>query len=130
MIIVLDASVVVSALTDTGTNGRWAEALIGNSEPVAPELIVVEVTNVLRRLERAGVVSERVANSAHEDLLQLNLELYPYYPLAARIWALRKNLSTYDAWYVSLAEALDCKMATLDRKLIRSSGSDCEFVTP
>ena len=121
---------MVSALTDTGTNGRWAEALIGNSEPVAPELIVVEVTNVLRRLERAGVVSERVANSAHEDLLQLNLELYPYYPLAARIWALRKNLSTYDAWYVSLAEALDCKMATLDRKLIRSSGSDCEFVTP
>jgi predicted nucleic acid-binding protein len=103
VIIVLDASVVVSALTDTGTNGRWAEALI---------------------------VSERVANSAHEDLLQLNLELYPYYPLAARIWALRKNLSTYDAWYVSLAEALDCKMATLDRKLIRSSGSDCEFVTP
>ena len=49
---------------------------------------------------------------------------------ADRIWALRSNLTSYDAWYVALTEALGCPLATLDRKLGRATGPVCEIVTP
>ena len=58
------------------------------------------------------------------------MELFPFVPLAERIWALRGNLTIYDAWCVALAEALDCPLATLDRKLSRAQGPACEVITP
>lgn len=58
------------------------------------------------------------------------MELFPFAPFAGRIWALRENLTSYDAWYVALAEALDCPLATLDRKLSRASGPRCDVLAP
>ena len=54
------------------------------------------------------------------------MELFPFVPLAERIWGLRGNLTIYDAWCV----ALDCPLATLDRKLSRAQGPACEVITP
>ena len=59
-----------------------------------------------------------------------HLELFPFAPFAERIWALRGNLTGYDAWYVALAEALDCPMVTLDRRLSRANGPTCDIITP
>ncbi|MFI5181584.1 MAG: hypothetical protein ACHQPI_09355 [Thermoanaerobaculia bacterium] len=39
-----------------------------------------------------------------------------------RIWALRKNVTAYDAAYLALAEALDTPLLTADEKLARSPG--------
>ena len=62
------------------------------------------------------------------------MELFPFVPLAERIWGLRGNLTIYDAWCVALAVALavalDCPLATLDRKLSRAQGPACEVITP
>ena len=44
--------------------------------------------------------------------------------------ALRSNLSSYDAWYVALAEALGCPLVTLDRKLSRAPGPTCDIIVP
>ena len=95
-----------------------------------PELVLAEVSNILRRLERIGEISRLEANSAHRDLLRLDLDLFPFAPFADRVWALRSNLTSYDAWYVALAEALDCPLVTLDRKLDRANGPACEIITP
>jgi predicted nucleic acid-binding protein len=46
------------------------------------------------------------ANAAQDDLMQLDIELFPFEPFAGRIWELRHNLTSYDAWYVAIAEAL------------------------
>jgi predicted nucleic acid-binding protein len=97
---------------------------------VAPELVLVETANVLRRLERAKRISSLEATSAHRDAVRLDLGLFPYEPFAPRIWALRDNLTSYDAWYVALAEALACPLATLDVRLSRATGPACEIVTP
>ena len=70
------------------------------------------------------------AESAHGDLLRLDVELFPFSPFAERIWALRGNLTSYDAWYVALAEALACPLVTLDRKLGRATGPTCEVIIP
>ena len=43
---------------------------------------------------------------------------------------MRDNLTGYDAWYVALAEALDCPMVTLDRRLSGANGSTCGIITP
>ena len=130
MRIVVDASVIVSALVDSGRDGRWAEAEIAGGGLAAPELAPAEASNILRRLEQAGELSRLEAASAHRDLLRLEIDLYPFAPFAERVWALRSNLTCYDAWYVALAEALACPLMTLDRRLGRATGPRCPFATP
>ncbi len=130
MTIVVDASVLVSALIDTGNEGLWAESLIVSDAIVAPELAMVETTNILRRLELAGQISTLEAQLAHRDLMRLDIQLFSFSPFAERIWILRKNITAYDAWYVAMAEALDCSLATLDQKLTRANGSKCTFMMP
>lgn len=130
MSVVIDASVLGAALVDSGREGSWAESLVAEGGALAPELILVETSNVLRRLERARVISTIEANAAQRDLMRLDLELFPFSPFAGRVWELRGNVTAYDAWYVALAEALGCPLATLDRRLSRASGPRCSFVTP
>ena len=130
MTVVVDASVLVSALVDSAGHGAWAEAAIADNSLAGPELALAEASNILRRLERAGVVSRLEAMSAHQDLLQLDLESFPFTPFAERVWALRNDLTSYDAWYVALAEAIDCPLVTLDRKLGRATGPACRIVVP
>ena len=126
---VVDASVVVAALVDLGPEGAWSEQTLVEGSLIAPELVLVESSNVLRRLERSREISEIEAALAHSALLRLELELFPFAPFADRVWALRENLTCYDAWYVAIAEAFECPLVTLDRKLSRASGPMCEIVT-
>lgn len=128
--VVVDASVLVAALVDSGREGKWAEAAVAKGSLAGPELVLAEASNILRRLERAGAVSRLEANSAHRDLLRLELELFPFAPFANRVWALRNNLTSYDAWYVALAEALGCSLVTLDRKLGHANGPRCAIIVP
>ena len=62
--------------------------------------------------------------------MRLEIELAPYAPFAARVWEMRANLTCYDAWHVALAEALNCPLFTLDRKLARAVGPACEIIAP
>ena len=47
--------------------------------------------------------------------------------MAPRIWALKQNLSAYDAAYVALAEALDAPLLTLDARLAAAPGHQAEI---
>jgi predicted nucleic acid-binding protein len=127
---VVDASVVVAGLVDTGPDGTWAESQLAADPLLAPHLMPVEAANVLRRAALAGDISADAAAMAHSDLLDLPVELFAYEPVAGRVWELRGNLTTYDAWYVALAEWLELPLATLDVRLSRASGPRCAFITP
>jgi predicted nucleic acid-binding protein len=128
--VVVDASVIVAALIDEGTDGAWAEGVLTSGYLHAPELARAEATNVLRRLERAKVISTAEANAAHEDLMQLQLELLAFDPFGERVWELRHAVTSYDAWYIAAAEALDVPLATLDERLAKASRVTCKFLTP
>lgn len=130
MSIVLDSSVVVAALVDTGANGAWAEEILEHGDLYAPELLRVEAANVLRRLARGNEITGQEANGAFEDLMQLDVELHAFEPFSQRVWELRHNLTSYDGWYVALAEALDSPLATLDGRLAKAAGPKCRFLTP
>lgn len=130
MSIVVDSSVLVAALLDSGPHGAWAENVLATGLLYAPHLARVEATNVFRRLERTKLITKPEADAAQDDLMQLDMELFPYEPFAERIWELRHNMTSYDAWYVALAEALKLPLATLDEPLTRSNGVTCEFLKP
>lgn len=127
MTVVIDASVVVSALVDSGPAGRWSEQWLLAGGIAAPHLMPVEAANILRRAALRGDISADTASLAHADLQDLRVELFPYDVVAARAWQLRDNLTLYDAWYVALAELLDADLVTLDERLERASGSTCGF---
>jgi predicted nucleic acid-binding protein len=127
---VVDSSVLVAALVDTGHHGIWAEKVLAGGSLHAPELARAEATNIFRRLERAKLITTPEANAARDDLMQLDIDLFPFEPFADRIWELRHNVTSYDAWYVALAEALKLPLATLDEPLSKSNGVTCEFLTP
>ena len=84
MSLVIDSSVLVAALVDSGPQGAWAEGVIASGSLHAPELVRVEATNILRRLERAKELTTAEANAAHDDLMQLNLEVFSFDPFAER----------------------------------------------
>jgi predicted nucleic acid-binding protein len=128
--VVVDSSVLVAALVDVGPHGIWAEKVLVRGSLHAPELARAEATNILRRLERAKLITTPEANGAQDDLMQLDIDLFSFEPFADRIWELRHNVTTYDAWYVAIAEALRLPLATLDRPLSRSNGIACEILTP
>jgi predicted nucleic acid-binding protein len=128
--IVIDPSVVVAALVDSGPHGDWAEEVLAGGSLQAPELVRVEATNIFRRLERSRLITTPEANAAQDDLMQLDIELFPFEPFAGRIWELRHNVTSYDAWYVAIAETLKLPLATLDEPLSKSHGVTCKFLTP
>jgi len=127
---VVDASVLVAATVDTGPDGLWAEQVLVDAPLAAPSLVLAEATNILRRLEAAGRLGRLEATAAHEDLLRLDIELFPFEPVAGRVWELRSNLTSYDAWYVAIAESLDLPLATLDGRLTKAPGPTCRFLIP
>ena len=120
----------MAALIDTGPDGIWAEQVIDDQLLYAPELVRVEAMNVLRRLERAEQITTAEANGAQEDLSQLEIEQFPFVPFSDRIWEMRHTVTSYDAWYVAVAEEFGYPLATLDRRLARTAGPKCEFLTP
>jgi predicted nucleic acid-binding protein len=123
--VVIDASALVALLADGGPAGRWVADSIAGTTVAAPQLVVFEVGNVLRRQALAGRLDETQATLAHADLLSLPLQLWPYAPLAERAWQLRRNFTIYDATYISLAELLRAPVITLDARMAGAPGIHC-----
>jgi predicted nucleic acid-binding protein len=121
--IVLDASAAVDWLLQTSA-GRSIERRIfsGNENLHVPHLLDLEVTQVLRRLARQGLVSASRADDAIRDLLDLRINRYSHVVLLPRIWQLRHNVSAYDAAYIVLAEKLGAPLVTRDARLASASG--------
>ena len=123
--IVVDASILVTALADDGADGERHRSRLAGERLAAPHLIDVEVLSAWRRLAAAGRLDERRAEFARVDLRSLPLQRVPHSPLMERCWELRANLTVYDAAYVALAEALDARLLTADAKLAATPGPTC-----
>lgn len=130
MTLVVDATVVTSALIDSGPTGTWAAEQMAAGSLAAPHHMPAEVANVLRRAVLRDEIPQSLAALALRDLLDLRIGLFPFGPFALRAWALRENVNPYDAWYVALAESLEVPLATLDSRLSRAPGSRCAFRMP
>jgi len=126
-VIVVDASVLAVALADDGPDGDRARARLRGERLTAPELVDLEVVSVWRGQVRGGAIDARRARLALADLAALPLRRTAHRPLLARCWELRDNLTSYDASYVALAEAMDVTLLTGDGRLARAAGPRCHI---
>lgn len=117
--IVVDASALLEVLLRTPAAEAVEGRLFGPSRQTlhAPHLIDVEVTQVLRRYAATGEVDGERGLTALADLADFPIRRYPHDFLLTRVWSLRSNFTAYDAVYVALAEALNARLLTRDRRL-------------
>jgi predicted nucleic acid-binding protein len=120
-VIVLDASAAVAALLRDGS----ARNAVAREQLHVPHLVDAEVAHTLRRLVAVGRLPARVGQRLLSTWAEIALVRHPLHPLLPRMWALRENLTAYDAGYVALAEALDCALLTADARLARAPGNTC-----
>jgi len=126
-VIVVDASVIVTALADDGRDGDRIRERLRGERLAAPHVIDLEVTSAWRRLAAAGALDDRRVELALVDLLALRLERVAHGPLLPRCWELRTNVTIYDAAYIALAEALDTTLLTADRRLASAPRARCHI---
>lgn len=119
--LVVDTSAIVGRLAADPPPDALAERLEGQSLH-APHLIDVEFLHVMRRLVARGQLVPARADLVRADFSGLRITRYPHTLLLDRMWELRDNLTTYDASFVALAEALDAPLLTTDARLAAAPG--------
>jgi len=118
---IVDAGVVVELVV-----GGLDPDGLGDEELAAPHLIDSEVTNALRRLVGQGFLTDEQGSLALEGFIRLGLTRFPADWLRPRMWALRHNLSAYDATYLALAELVGAtSLLTTDARLAAAPGPRC-----
>ena len=122
MSLVIDASSVVALLLNVSAHETLADRLRRDGPLHAPHLIDLEVLQSLRKHLHVGALTDRRASAALDRFSELPLLRYPHWEYRRRIWALRHNMTAYDATYVALSEVLDAPLLTADRKLARTTG--------
>lgn len=125
---VVDASILCAVVTREAKAIAAVRAL-APSDPDedllhCPALVGPETLDALRGMERGGVLTRDEATRAVRALDDIRMVLHPFGGvISQRAWALRHNLSIYDASYVALAELLgesvlltaDAGLATIAR---------------
>jgi len=101
-------------------SGKRVARVVGDAELVAPDVVNPEVVQALRGLERGRKLTSARATTAIARLAETEIARVPTRALLRDMWALRANLSAYDACYVALARALDCPLLTSDQPLARA----------
>mgnify|MGYP001815419835 CR=1 FL=1 len=125
MILVVDASAVVSALSESGDRGAEARSMLAASELLAPYVIDLEVAQGFRLI---GMLSGADMTEALRRYRSLSINRFEHLPLSSRIWDLRHKLTAYDAAYVALAEATGVPLVTADRKLASTPRHRAEII--
>jgi predicted nucleic acid-binding protein len=120
-VIVVDASAALAGLLNDGQ----ARRLLAGERLHAPHLVDPEVASGLRRQVAAGALDGAAGWAALDTWRRLGLTRYPVVGLLDRVWALRGDVSAYDATYVALAELLGCPLLTADGRLSRAPGVRC-----
>jgi predicted nucleic acid-binding protein len=126
-VLVVDTSALLEALAAHDPAPGLVKRLADDGDLHAPHLIDVEMLHALRRMSMRDEISEERAADARSDFADTVLVRYPHNPLSDRIWALRHNLSAYDATFVALAEILGAPLVTCDARLASARGHDAHI---
>lgn len=129
-VLVVDASVVVDLLARFRPQPLEALLFAPDTVLTAPELIDIEAFNALRKLDQAGAIPPGRKADLPNLLRGLRIRTYRHDVLLEGIWALRDNLTAYDAAYVILARLLNATLVTRDTRLAKAPGLGIAVITP
>jgi predicted nucleic acid-binding protein len=96
-------------------------ATLESSEIHAPGLVDLEFIQTARRWVRSRRCSDEYASAAVADFALLSITRHEIPALRSQIWALRPDLSAYDASYVALAQAIAAPLVTADARLAKTA---------
>jgi predicted nucleic acid-binding protein len=119
---VIDASVDAAALFPE-TRGKAARTLLTSGGALhAPDMIYVEVANVIWKRFRRGEIDGRDAADLLNDVTRLPLRVTPSAQLLAPALALAivTDRTVYDCLYVALAVVVKSVMVSNDRRLVNA----------
>lgn len=128
--LIVDASCLFEIISEGPRAGETRRILATSDELAAPALIDVEVVGLLRRETLQSGMAHARADIGLEELNDWPGERFPMRALNHRVWQLRSNVRTWDAYYVALAEYLAAPLVTLDERLARATGPECAFLIP
>ncbi|MGI8575070.1 MAG: type II toxin-antitoxin system VapC family toxin [Egibacteraceae bacterium] len=124
MTAVVDCSIVIRLLSNVEGDELLRQRLARTVH--APALIDAEIASVVRGFAITSKPNLRIRVDRAEQMLidyaGLRIVRYPMQPLQRRAFALRDNLTAYDAMYVALAESLDVPLLTDDTKFAGAPG--------
>ena len=130
--IVPDASAVALLFADPGSDSRVDAAtrvLTDDPEWVVPEIWRTEMLSVFRGLSLGSKLTDQDADRALRWLQTITVITAPSGPCLARMWELRRNLSTNDAGYVAVAESHDLTLVTADVRIAKAGVARCAVRT-
>ena len=123
----VDASFMVALLVPESLSQtalkQWEAWIDGDVEIVALALLRYEVISALYRKALRNLVTWEDSQAAQAQFLALDLTYQdpPGLPLrAAELAMFFQRPNTYDAFYLALAEYLDCELWTTDERLFNS----------
>ena len=119
--IVLDASALVDFLLLSPGWEQIRDHIAGDVQLAAPDLLSLEVSSTLWRLERAGTITSKESASCLTHAGRLAIQRVPLLDLTGDAWALRQTVRISDAYYVALARRLRWPLLTTDQKLARGA---------
>jgi predicted nucleic acid-binding protein len=123
---VVDASVLTAFYAaDDPRRDTLIDRMTQGGSLCAPAHIDIEVVSALRGMATTRPGLREAVPAAMRHLAGLPMRRVALAPLLDRIWALRENLTAYDAAYVALAERLDAPLLTCDGKLVAAPGLAC-----
>lgn len=125
--IVIDASACVDLALENSP-AALLEALIDGRHLHAPDILDLEVTSALARIERSDGASAQRVGTALRDFGDLPVRRHSSRPLVAAAWSLRRGLRVSDAYYVALARRLGAPLLTTDGRLERGRPADVEVL--
>ena len=118
-VIVVDSSVAAKWFFDEIHTGAARRALEGRHERHAPDFYLLETENIICRRIRRGELAVAEGNRIRAALRRMPVQTYSFLTLMDPGYAIatQTGRSLYDCLYVALAELLDARMATADRRL-------------
>ncbi len=134
--ICIDASVAVKIVLDEERSdlarSLYSSMVLTQEAIVAPPLLPIEVTNIMRQqMRRQKALSLIETSNLPEEFLALPITIHN--PAELHLQALRLAdahglAATYDAHYLALAELLGCELWTADQRLVRQVINHLPFV--
>jgi predicted nucleic acid-binding protein len=128
MIAVVDTSAVLRLFVPDGPVPTGLEAFFrgvetGSHVAIAPELLVVEATNVVLKKQRRGELSADESSALILLLEQMPIRYFSHRPLykSTHQIALETGLSAYDALFLALAQDRGAALFSADERLKREA---------
>jgi predicted nucleic acid-binding protein len=127
--VVVDTSVALTWMIPESISAQAVELLDPGNTPIAPDLLLLELGNVLWKKVRKGDLTRETADRIARSVPESFDALYPAAGLVQRARNLSHDLDhpIYDLIFLALAEREGCPLVTGDGKLAkRLSGTFLE----